>query len=69
MKKRKENLWVPCFGGGFGGPPRMELERGILEGHAKWSSILRPWSWFFTKTLNFGVKTHMKALAGVDLTR
>jgi hypothetical protein len=25
----------PTFGGGFGGPPRMEGERGNLEGHAK----------------------------------
>jgi hypothetical protein len=53
MKKRKENLWDPCFGGGFGGPPRMEVERGILERHAKWSSILRPWSWFFHQNSKF----------------
>jgi hypothetical protein len=29
----------PMFAGGFGGPPRMEDERGNLVGHAKWRSV------------------------------
>jgi hypothetical protein len=29
----------PTFGGGNGGPPRMEGGRRNLEGHAKWRSI------------------------------
>jgi hypothetical protein len=29
----------PAFGGGFGGPPRMEGERGDLEGYAKWRLV------------------------------
>jgi hypothetical protein len=29
----------PQFGGGNGGPPRMEGGRGNLEGNAKWRSI------------------------------
>jgi hypothetical protein len=38
-RKRKEKMVGPTFGGGFGGPPRMEGERRNLEGHAKWRSI------------------------------
>jgi hypothetical protein len=41
-RKRKENnrkVVGPTFGGGNGGPPRMEVGRGNLEGYAKWRPI------------------------------
>jgi hypothetical protein len=34
-KKRKMKMVGPTFGGGFGGPLRMEVGRGNLEGYAK----------------------------------
>jgi hypothetical protein len=37
--REKERWWDPQFGGGFGGPPRMEGERRDSEGHAKWRSL------------------------------
>jgi hypothetical protein len=40
-KKRKIKMVGSTFGGGFGGPPGMEVERGNLEGYAKWRSIWR----------------------------
>jgi hypothetical protein len=37
--KGKKKMVGPTFGGGFGGPPRMEGERVDLEGHAKWRLV------------------------------
>jgi hypothetical protein len=37
--KGKKKMVEPTFGGGFGGPPRMEGERGDLEGYAKWRLV------------------------------
>jgi hypothetical protein len=37
--KKKIKMVGPTFGGGFGGPPRMEGGRGDLEGHAKWRLV------------------------------
>jgi hypothetical protein len=34
-QRKKINMVGPMFGGGNGGPPRMEAERGDLEGYAK----------------------------------
>jgi hypothetical protein len=37
--KNKIKTAGPTFGGGIGGPPRMEGGKGNLEGRAKWRSI------------------------------
>jgi hypothetical protein len=52
----------PAFGGGFGGPPRMEGERGDLEGMQNgglFRGLLE--MDFCTKPPNFGVEAHMEA--------
>jgi hypothetical protein len=35
MRGKKKKMWGPQFGGGNGGPPRMEGGRENLEGYAK----------------------------------
>jgi hypothetical protein len=38
-EKTKENSGTHVLEGGNGGPPRMEAERGDLEGYAKWRFV------------------------------
>jgi hypothetical protein len=39
MREKQKKIVGPTFGGGNGGPPRMEAERGDLEGYAKWRLV------------------------------
>jgi hypothetical protein len=38
-QRKKINMVGPTFGGGNGGPPRMEAESGDFEGYAKWRLV------------------------------
>jgi hypothetical protein len=39
QKRKKREMVGPTVGGGNGGPPEMEGERGNLERYAKWRPV------------------------------